>query len=308
MAAQGPSTPSPATASATNGILLMCLGVACLCVNDSLAKALGESYSPLQILFLRNLIALPIAIGIAWKMGGSAALRSRTPLTHLLRGVLWIGAAFTFFTSLTLLGLAEATTLVFAAPAIICAISALFLKEPVGWRRWTAVLVGFAGVMIVVRPGTAAFQPASLLSLATAFLYAILMLSARLVDKNESVWTMSLYLVGSGAVLSVFIVPFVWVPVQTQDIWLFVAIASFGSFGMTLMTQAFRLAPAVVIAPFDYTALIWASLIGYLVWNETPDSATYLGAGIIIASGCYIIYREWRQGKALVKGVRKGSA
>ncbi|MEH6718647.1 MAG: DMT family transporter [Aurantimonas endophytica] len=276
------------------GMAMMCVGVACLCVNDALAKALASNYSPLQILFLRNLIALPFAILIAAAMGGTAALRSHRPVTHLLRGLLWISAAFLFFSSLKYLALAEATALVFVAPLFITAISALFLRDPVGWRRWLAVLVGFAGVLIAVRPGAAAFQPASLLPIATALFYAALMISARWVDRRESVWTLLLYLTGAGALLSLLVVPFVWVPVQPEDYWLFAAIALFGTAGMTLMTQAFRLAPAVVVAPLDYTALVWATLIGWLFWNELPDSPVFVGAAVIVASGVFTIWRENR--------------
>ena len=276
------------------GMAMMCVGVACLCVNDALAKALASNYSPLQILFLRNLIALPFAVLIAAGMGGTAALRSHRPVTHLLRGLLWISAAFLFFSSLKYLALAEATALVFVAPLFITAISALFLRDPVGWRRWLAVLVGFAGVLIAVRPGAAAFQPASLLPIATALFYAALMISARWVDRRESVWTLLLYLTGAGALLSLLVVPFVWVPVQPADYGLFAAIALFGTAGMTLMTQAFRLAPAVVVAPLDYTALVWATLIGWLFWNELPDSPVFVGAAIIVASGVFTIWRENR--------------
>jgi drug/metabolite transporter (DMT)-like permease len=274
------------------GMLMMCLGVACLCINDALAKTLASTYSPFQILFLRNLIALPFAILIAVRLGGPAALHSHRPIAHLLRGVLWLCAAFLFVTSLKYLGLAEATALVFVAPLFITAISALFLRDHVGWRRWLAVLVGFAGVLVAVRPGGAAFQPASLLALATALFYAFLMISARWVDRRESVWTLMLYLTGAGALLSSLIVPFVWVPVQLAHIGLFAAIALFGTAGMTLMTQAFRLAPAVVVAPLDYTALIWATFAGWLVWNELPDVLVFAGAAIIIASGVFTIWRE----------------
>lgn len=280
----------------TAGILLMCAGIAFLTVNDALAKALTTGYSPPQILFLRNIIALPFAVLIALKMGGPAALISRRPSMHLLRGVIWIGAATLFFTSLRYLGLAEATVLVFVAPVFITALSVPLLKEEVGWRRWCAVLAGFLGVLVVVRPGLDAFQAVSLLPVATAFLYALLMISARWVDPNESVWTMMLYLTGSGALLSALIQPFVWTPVRPEDIWLFVAIAFFGTTGVTLITQAFRFAPAAVVAPFDYTALLWAALIGWLVWNEIPDFATWIGAAIIIASGLFIIWRESRAG------------
>ncbi len=274
------------------GITLMTIGVASLCVSDAMAKTLTQHYAPIQIMFLRNLIALPFAILIAWRMGGAGALRSRTPMAHLLRGILWIGATVLFFTSIRYLGLAEATALIFVAPLFITAISAVFLKEQVGWRRWSAVLVGFAGVLVIVRPGTAAFEMVMLLPVATAFVYALLMLSARFVDSAESVWTLLLYLTGAGVVLSAGIVPFFWQAVRAEDLWLFAGIALFGTAGMTLMTQAFRLAPAAVVAPLDYTALVWATGLGWLFWNEVPDSVTFVGAGIIILSGVFTILRE----------------
>ena len=277
---------------ATAGILFMCTAVAFLCVSDAIAKTLTADYSPLQILFLRNIIALPFSVLIAWKAGGRAALRSHRPAMHLFRGLIWIGAAGSFFTGLKYLGLAEATVLAFAAPVFITALAALVLKDPVGWRRWSAVLVGFVGVLVVVRPGFAAFQMVSLFPVATAVLYAVLMLSARFVDPRESVWTLMLYLVGAGTVVSALALPFVWVPVRPEDIGLFLGIAFFGTIGVTMLTQAFRLAPAATVAPLDYTALIWATLIGWLVWGEIPDLATYAGAAIIIASGVFIIWRE----------------
>ncbi|XHC11562.1 DMT family transporter [Labrenzia sp. ac12] len=276
----------------TTGIGMMCAGVVCLCLNDAIAKTLTADYSPIQILFLRNLIALPIAVLIALKMGGRSALISHRPAAHLLRGVLWLCAATLFFTGLSLLGLAEATALIFVMPVFVTALSALVLREQVGWRRWTAVLVGFLGVLVVVRPGSGTFQAASLLPIATAFFYAALMLSARLVDPRESVWTLMLYLVGAGAIMSAFAMPFVWVQPHAEDIWLFLGIALFGTAGITLMTQAFRFAPAAVVAPFDYTALLWATLLGWLLWGEIPDIATYVGAAIIIASGIAIVLRE----------------
>lgn len=276
------------------GMLMMLLGVACLSVNDALAKALASTYSPFQILFLRNLIALPFAFVIALRLGGPQALRSHRPVAHLLRGLLWIAAAYLFVSGLRHLGLAEATALAFVAPLFITAISAVFLREPVGWRRWLAVTIGFIGVLIAVRPGGATFQLASMLPLATALFYALLLISARWVDPRESVWTLLLYLTGAGTLLSSIFLPFVWAPVQPQDLVLFAAIAAFGTIGMTLMTQAVRLAPAFVVAPLDYTALIWATLAGWLVWNEWPDLPVLLGAAIIVGSGIYTLWRESR--------------
>jgi len=276
----------------TAGIVQMCSGVACLCVNDAVAKILTADYSPLQILFMRNIIALPIAMLIALKMGGTSALQSHRPIAHLVRGILWLGAAGLFFTSMKYLELAEATALVFVAPVFVTALSAVLFREKVGWRRWSAVLIGFFGVLIVVRPGTGTFQAASLLPVATAFLYAWLMIGARWVDARESVWTLMLYLVGAGALLSALVQPFVWVEPRPEDMWLFLGVALFGTIGITLITQAFRLAPAPVVAPLEYSALIWATAFGWLIWGEIPDLVTYLGAVVIILSGVFIVFRE----------------
>ena len=292
------STTLDTRAKATLGILLMCAGITSLSVSDAIAKALTESYSPIQILFIRNFLALPFAILIALKMGGPSALSSYKPAAHLLRGVVWLLAAGLFFTGLKYLEIAEATALVFVAPVFITTISALFLKETVGWRRWLAVLAGFAGILIVVRPGAGTFQNASLLPIATAFFYAILMISARWVDPRESVWTLMLYLVGAGALLSAMIAPFAWSELQSEHTWLFICNTIFGTAGITLITQAFRFAPAATVAPFEYSALIWATLLGWLIWDEIPDLLTYVGAGVIILSGCYIVFREQQLQKA----------
>ncbi len=259
--------PGGAPRTVTTGIALMVVAIACLSVNDALAKQLTAGYPPVQVLFLRNLIALPFAIAIAWKMGGRGALHSYRPLTHLVRGVIWLIAATLFFTGLKHLELAEATALVFVAPVFVTSISALFLGETVGWRRWLAVLVGFIGALIVIRPGTETFRLESLYPLGTALFYAALMVGARFVDPRESVWTLMVWLVGAGALLSGLLQPFVWTSVDPGDLWLFAAIALFGTTGMVMMTQAFRFAPASVVAPFDYTALLWATLLGWVFWR-----------------------------------------
>jgi len=273
------------------GIMTMCGGVAALCINDALAKSLMDHYSPIQIIFLRNIIALPFAFLVALKMGGSRSLRSSRVHVHFMRGVVWIAATVMFFTSIHHLGLAEATALAFVAPLFITALSAIFIAR-VGWRRWLAVSVGFMGVLVIVRPGAATFELISLLPIATALAYALLMLSARFVDTRETMSTLLLYLSLTSAILTCIPALFVWTSVRSEDIWLFVAIAAFGSVGITMITQAFRFAEAPTVAPFDYTALIWATALGWLFWGETPDMLTFVGAGIITASGLFVIFRE----------------
>jgi drug/metabolite transporter (DMT)-like permease len=272
----------------------MCAGILCLTVNDAFAKWLTDHYDPLQVVFLRNLVALPMVTAGAVLIGGPHVLRTSHLGLHAMRGLLLVSGSFCFFMGLKFLPLAEAVSLVFAAPIFITALSVPLLGEKVGWRRWSAVLVGFLGVLIIVRPGAAAFQYASLFVVATALFYALIMLSARRINRTEGIWTLMFYVVLFPLVFSTLAVPAVWQPVQTAHIPHLVALAVFGTLGLTLISQAFRMAPAPVVAPFDYTALIWASLLGWMVWGELPDSWTYGGAAVIIASGIYIIFRETR--------------
>lgn len=273
---------------------LMCLGVMGLVVNDALAKWLTAAYPPLQILVLRNLFALPMVVGVVLALGGRAALRTRSLKVHAWRGLLMTGGAFLFFSGLHALPLAEATALIFAAPLFITALSVPLLGEHVGLRRWSAVIVGFLGMLIVVRPGAATFQPASLYVVGTALTYALFMIAARRIDPREGAWTMTVYVVLFPLLFGGAAAAIAWQPVQLAHLPLFAGMAVFGTLGMMLITQAFRQAPAAVVAPFDYTALVWASLLGWLVWGEIPDGWTWAGAAVIVASGLYIVIREAR--------------
>ncbi|MFW6077593.1 MAG: DMT family transporter [Hyphomicrobiales bacterium] len=273
-------------------ILVICIGIVCLVVNDAFAKWLTAYYPPLQIIFVRNLLAMPMITAIVLSLGGPRALQTRHPGIHALRGLLMVGGAYTFFIGLKFLPLAEATSLIFAAPIFITALSVPLLRERVGWRRWAAVVVGFVGVLIIVRPGAATFQPASLFVVATAMFYALGMISARWIDRGEDVWRLMFYMVLFPLVFSAVMVPFIWQTLQVAHLPLFLGMAVFGSLGMTLISQSFRMGPAAVVAPFEYTALIWASLLGWLVWGDIPGLWIYAGAAVIIASGIYIVARE----------------
>jgi len=290
------SSAAPAEArSNARGILTICVGVVCLVANDAMAKWLTAHYDPLQIIFLRNLLAVPMIAAILLAAGGTAALRTRHLAVHAWRGLLMVVGAYCFFRGLAELPLAEATALVFAAPIFITALSVPLLGEAVGGRRWAAVMVGFAGVLIIVRPGAAAFQPASLFVVATAALYALFMIGARWIRRDENLWTMMFYVALFPLLFAALVVAFQWQAVQLAHLPYFLGMAVFGTLGVTLIGHAFRLAPAAVVAPFDYTALLWASLLGWLVWGEVPATWTYIGAAVIIASGIYIVFRETRQ-------------
>ena len=230
----------------------MCAGVLLLTISDALTKWLVARYGPFQIIFARNLTALPFVVALVVWTDGSKGLRSARPTIHLWRGLLTLGAAATFILSLRMLPLAEATALIGAAPLFIAALSAPLLGERVGALRWTAIAAGFAGVLIVTRPGAATFQAASGLALVATALYALIMISARWIDPRDSARTVMLYLTLAAALLSSFAVFIPWPEPRASDVPLFLATALAGTLGVTLITQAFHMAPAAVVAPFDH--------------------------------------------------------
>jgi drug/metabolite transporter (DMT)-like permease len=188
--------------------------------------------------------------------------------------------------------LVDAIAITFAAPIFISALSVLLLKEPVGLHRWGAIGVGFCGVLIILRPGLGVFQWVALVVLGSVLAYALLMITTRAFKSTESTASLMLYPQLGMSFTGIFYAPLFWVTPSLGDLGLFALAGLFGSVGVMCLTHAFRLAPVAVVSPFEYSALIWATLLGFLLWGELPDSYTLAGAGIVISSGLYIIYRE----------------
>jgi drug/metabolite transporter (DMT)-like permease len=274
------------------GIAHMLAAMAAMSMMDAAAKWLGAGYPIAEVIFLRNIFALlPIFI-IVWHGGGLPALKPRWRLGHVLRGLLGLGAMFTFFTALRYLPLAEAISIAFVAPLFVTALSAPILGERVGPRRWGAVIIGFLGVLVITRPGSDAFQIEALLVVAAALFYALAMLVTRRLARSDTTpailfWGTAISLAGSAIIL-----PFGWRTPAGSDMVIFVLLGLVSGAGLYFMTQAYRHAPAAVVAPFDYTALIWGTLIGWLIWRELPDPMVWLGVAIVVGSGLYIIHRE----------------
>ena len=259
---------------------------------DGVAKWLGQSYTPIQIAFFRNLFGLlPVAL-IIWQGGGLGALRTRHPWAHVLRAVLIWLALVTFFAGISIMPLAEAVAIAFAAPLFVTALSQPIAGEPVGPRRWAAVLVGFLGVLIIVRPGAATFRPEALLVLLSALCFAVAMLVTRRMVRSETNAALLFYTTIGGLLANGVLLPLFWSAPPAGDLGLFVLLGLIGGVGSFLMVVAYRHAPAAVIAPFDYSALLWSTLIGWLVWRDVPETAVWLGAAVVVASGLYIIQRE----------------
>jgi drug/metabolite transporter (DMT)-like permease len=277
------------------GIAAMVSAVTIFAVMDTIGKWLGMSgYNALQIVFLRYTFALiPVAIAV-WYHGVSS-LKTDRPLAHIARGVLMAATLSMFFTGLRDLPLAEAIAIAFTAPLFVTVLSGPVLGEKVGRSRWMAVLVGFIGMLIVVRPGMATFQPQSLYILVSALTFSIGMLHTRRLTRTETNLAIYSYTTISAALFTLFFQPFVWRMPEVAHMPWFFTMGFIGGFSSFLIIVAYRNAPAAVVAPFDYLALLWGALLGWYIWQEKPDAAIWAGAAIIVLSGLYITWRETRR-------------
>jgi drug/metabolite transporter (DMT)-like permease len=274
------------------GIASITTAVFLFTIADATAKWLGQDYAPAQIVFLRYLFGILPAVLIVWRSGGIEVLRTRRPFAHGLRAMLIFGALFSFFTGLSHLPLAEAVAIAFTAPLFVTALSFPVLGERVGPRRWAAVIVGFLGALVMVRPGSEAFRVEALFILTSALFFALGMLLTRRMAPTETSAAMLTYTTLGAGLVCLPLMPFVWRPPADGDVWLFLLIALVGSSAAYLVITAYRHAPAAVVAPFDYTGLIWAALFGWVLWQEAPEPVVWLGAAIVALSGAYVAHRE----------------
>lgn len=276
-----------------NGIAAMLLAVALFSVMDTGLKLLSAHYPSLQVAALRAMSSLPLVCAyVLWRGAVRSLFRVRWAL-HLLRGALGIGMLALFAYGLRHLPLAEAYSIFFVAPLVITALSVPMLGERVGKGRWWAVAVGLFGVLVVLRPtGAGMFTLSGLAILVAAVCYAVSAITVRIVVRTDSVesqlfWLMAMVALGAGALAAPQ-----WVAVRMDDGWILLAVAITGFLGQLAITQAFRFGEASAIAPFEYTALAWGLLIDWSLWNTLPDAWMLVGAGIIVASGVYLVRHE----------------
>jgi len=223
-----------------------------------------------------------------------------------VRSVLLLGSTLFNFAALRYLQLDEAISLVFSTPFFVAALSGPILGEWVRWRRWTAIAVGFVGVLVVVRPGPGTFQPAALLSLSAAICYALYSIITRILARTDSNATTLFYSNIVGALALLPVVPFVWTtPSDPLVIALMVVSGVIGSCGHYLLIAAHRLAPAAVLSPFIYTEIVLVILTGFLVFGDVPNRWTLTGAAIVVASGLYILHREHQAARSHKSVIRR---
>ena len=278
--------------SVVRGIAAIVCGVFLFSIADGFGKWFGMAgYHTTQIVFFRYLFGLlPVSI-VIWH-SGIGALRTQRPIAHIVRGIMMFMALSLFFRGLRDVPLAEGIAVAFSAPLFVTAMSAPVLGEKVGAQRWAAVLVGFVGMLVMLRPGSGAFRFDALFIIASAFCFASVMLFTRRLSRTETNASMYAY---STIVAGLCTLPFLtvtWITPEGAHLWLFMLLGVVGGIASFLMIVAYRNAPAAVNAPFDYTALIWSALWGWLIWRETPDVFVWVGASIVVSAGLFITYRE----------------
>ena len=286
------------------GIFYLCMGVLVFSLQDAIVKQVSGSYPLTQVVFIRSCVSVPILLWLVQREQGWQAIFS-SPLAALaVRALIMLGAYTAYYMAFPALPLADAVALYFTVPLFVTALAGPFLGERSGWRVWAAVLLGFAGVIVMLQPGSGLFEPAALLSLLSASLYGLAMLLARKWSDRISGAVIAFYqhavfLLGSGAAALLFqalhlenathpsVVFLVrpWTALLPWDAALMAVCGVVSAVGTVLLTNAYRVARAATVTPFEYTGMLWAPLWGFLFFSEVPRATTVAGAVVIVVAG-----------------------
>lgn len=281
------------------GIALMCGAVLSFACLDTIAKFLNDHMDTLQVVWARYTGAFLLTLLIFNPFSRPGLTRSKRPLLQLVRSGFLLASTIANFIAFRYLQLDQALSIMFSAPFMVAILAGPVLGEWIGWRRWLAILTGFAGVLLVTKPGMGGIHPAALYSVVSAVFYALYIIATRVLARSDPTDTTLFYsnLVGATAMLPVL--PFVWsMPDDPWVVVLLIVFGAFGSFGHYLLIAAHRLAPASVLAPFMYTQLLWAIGFGFFVFSDVPNNWTLAGAAVVVASGLYLLHRERIRGTA----------
>lgn len=287
----------PRTDRPLAGIAYMIAGVFAMSVMDAMAKFAVGHFSSFEIMGVRSTIVFALLVGFFAATGRLATLRTRRPLAHLLRGLAAAGSMWCFFESLRTLPLATAIAICFVAPLLMTAYSVVLLREHVGIHRWAAVGIGFAGVGLIIGPEAAGgiVSAGAALALGAASLYALGMTMVRWLSPTES--DMTMIVMQCFVQMCVGLVGMALLPGSLGSVpasgWTAIAAMSFVLIlGQFLSYRALRLAPVGAVAPFNYTELVWAAILGWIFWDEWPPDNVWYGAAVVVAAGLYVIWRE----------------
>ena len=273
-------------------ITVLLLAMLLLASMDAISKHLTASLAVPQILAIRFWVFLIFSLTLAGHKGFSKTFKSARPKTQLLRGIIMIGQMTAFIVAVRVMPLADVHAILAAAPILVMALAAVFLGEKIGPRRMVAVAVSFIGVLVIIRPGSTVFEPASLIALGGACCWATFQILLRVVGAKDSAETTTLYSAMVGFVFFSAAAPFFWKP-PTPEGWAWlVAIGLLGACGHLLLSSAYRNAEASTLQPFSYAMPLFAVVLGWVVFGDFPDRWTLTGGSIVIASGLYALKRE----------------
>jgi len=262
---------------------------------DALLKLLSQHYPAMEVVALRGAASIPFMLLPLIVMGRLSALRPVRIGMHFLRGLLMLLVLVGFVYAVHVLSLADAYAIFLAAPLIVTALSVPLLGEHVGWRRWLAICIGLVGVITMLHPSASSLVSlGAVAALISATGYAFNAIALRVITRTDTTASVVFWMIAIMTVLAVIIAAPHWEPIRAEDWTLLVGIGVFSAIAQHLLTEAFRTAPPSVVAPFEYTALLWGILIDRFVWGVFPTSRVYIGGGIVIASGLYLIWREHR--------------
>jgi len=296
-----------ARASARAGIAWMVATTFLFVSQDAITRILVQSYPVAEVAWARFAVHLALAAAlVGWR--SPRLMVSSRPGLQLARSLLLLTITMLSMTALGILPFVDVTAILNATPVLITVLSVPLLKEAVGWRRWLAVLVGFAGAMLIVGPASGVFQWMVLLPLSAAFANALYQIVTRMLKTSDPTLTTFFYTSTVGTALCSLALPFVWVTPDLAAAGLMVLLGSLGAASHYCMIRAYTAAPAAVVAPFGYTTLVWATVWSLLVFAEVPALTTFAGAAVIVASGVYILYREQVRGRTGVSPRPCGSA
>lgn len=290
------------------GIALMCGAVALFAFLDTTAKFLNTQMDVLEVAWARYTGAFVLTLIVSNPLTQPGLLRTRQLKLQIVRSLLLVGSTVLNFLALRWLQLDEALSIIFTFPFIVAISAGPMLGEWIGWRRWSAIGVGFAGVLLITRPGFGGMHPAAFISLAATICYGLYAVTTRIVSRTDANQTSLFYGNFVGALFMLPFIPFVWqAPANWLVTLLLVGTGVLGSLGHFCLIAGHKLAPASVLSPFIYTQLIWVVILGYLVFDHVPTIWTMAGAAVVIGSGLYLLYRERKRGQsATSEGVVEG--
>lgn len=272
-------------------ITAMLLAVFCVTIMSVQAKLIGIEYNAVQITFARAIVVLILLMPFIYKLGGLNFLKTKKPFLHFFRGLAGLIGNVMFFLAFQRLPVADVTVISQAVPIFSCILAIIFLGETIGWRRWTAITIGFLGVIIAINPSVN-IAVASLYALGGTLMWSTTIIFLRLLGSTEHpVKTVFYFMLVSVLITSIF-QPFLWKEPSFEVILLFIGIGIAALLTQLLMTYALQKAPASIVSPFNYTGIVWAIIFDYIIWNAHPMFATIFGGIIITISGIYIFKRE----------------